>query len=156
LSIYKKHFARAQENASEINIMSVNNEPINRVSVNPIETKDETLKDSAPGSCSNQKQSMSSDSKNIKDKIIDITPCKKAKFLRLERKRNKLLIQGKSQSEIESIIIEKKLQKQQKQQSSIQTFEELFDKIITHKGLKKLEVIQYQSSKLLLILLDVS
>jgi len=144
LSIYAKHFARAQQNASEINIMSVNNELINRTSVNPIETKDQTSKDSASASCSNQKQPMNSDSKNIKDKIINVTPCRKAKFLRLERKRNKLLTQGKSQNEIESILTEKKLQKQQKQQSSIQTFEELFDKVIAHKGLKKLEVIQYQ------------
>jgi len=144
LSIYAKHFARAQKNASKINIISVNNELKNKVSVNLVETKDQISKDSTLASCSNQNQPTNSDTKNIKDKIINVTSCKKAKFLRLERKRNKLLAQGKSQSEIESIITEKKLQKQQKQQSSLQTFEELFDKVIAHKGLKKLKVIQYQ------------
>ncbi|XP_047346528.1 arginyl-tRNA--protein transferase 1 isoform X4 [Vespa velutina] len=59
-------------------------------------------------------------------------PCKKAKFLRIERKQKKLLAQGKSLKEIETAF------KESKQQNYVKTLEELFDEIWT--GTKKLEL----------------
>jgi len=70
---------------------------------------------------------------HVRNEIADAVPCKKAKLLRIERKKNKLLAQGKSQSEIESIMKEKK------QQNCAKTIEELFEEVYT--GLKKLEVM---------------
>lgn len=84
---------------------------------------------------SSQAQLTNANSKNnlhVRNEIVDIVPCKKAKLLRIERKKNKLLAQGKSQSEIESIMRERK------QQNFIKTVEELFEEVYT--GLKKLEV----------------
>lgn len=51
------------------------------------------------------------------------TPCKKAKLLRIERKQNKLLAQGKTQKEIEAIF------KENKQQNHTKSIEELFDEM---------------------------
>lgn len=85
---------------------------------------------------SNQVQLTNANSKNslhVRNEIVDVVPCKKAKLLRIERKKSKLLAQGKSQSEIESIMREKK------QQNCIKIVEELFEEVYT--GLKKLEVI---------------
>jgi len=97
--------------------------------------KTETQKNSTFVSNSSQAQLTNANSKNslhVRNEIVDIVPCKKAKLLRMERKKNKLLAQGKSQSEIESIMRERK------QQNCIKTVEELFEEVYT--GLKKLEV----------------
>ncbi|KAG7198710.1 hypothetical protein KM043_001702 [Ampulex compressa] len=59
-------------------------------------------------------------------------PCKKAKLLRIERKQNKLLAQGKSQSEVEAIF------KENKPQNNVKDIEELFKEM--DGGTKKLEI----------------
>ncbi|KAG7198711.1 hypothetical protein KM043_001702 [Ampulex compressa] len=59
-------------------------------------------------------------------------PCKKAKLLRIERKQNKLLAQGKSQSEVEAIF------KENKPQNNVKDIEELFKEM--DGGTKKLEL----------------
>lgn len=51
------------------------------------------------------------------------TPCMKAKFLRKQRKQNKLMAQGKSQEEIEAIF------KESKQENQVKSLEELFDEV---------------------------
>ncbi|KAL6259837.1 hypothetical protein P5V15_009747 [Pogonomyrmex californicus] len=128
---YPKHKMKAQKDKSQINISSVDDEVSERLSINPEKT--ESQKNST--SSSSQVQPTNSDSKNtlhIRNEIADAVPCKKAKLLRIERKKNKLLAQGKSQSEIESIMKEKK------QQNCVKNIEELFEEIYT--GLKKLEI----------------
>ncbi|XP_018312454.1 arginyl-tRNA--protein transferase 1 isoform X2 [Mycetomoellerius zeteki] len=129
---YSKHLKRAQKNQSQINVSSVDDEVDERLSVNLMKTgsqKNSTV------SNSNQVQLTNANSKNslhVRNEIVDVVPCKKAKLLRIERKKSKLLAQGKSQSEIESIMREKK------QQNCIKIVEELFEEVYT--GLKKLEM----------------
>ncbi|XP_011635910.1 arginyl-tRNA--protein transferase 1 [Pogonomyrmex barbatus] len=128
---YPKHKMKVQKDKSQINVSSVDDEVSERLSINPEKT--ESQKNST--SSSSQVQPTNSDSKNtlhIRNEIADAVPCKKAKLLRIERKKNKLLAQGKSQSEIESIMKEKK------QQNCVKNIEELFEEIYT--GLKKLEL----------------
>jgi len=125
---------KAEKDASQINVSSVDDEIGGKLSINPVKT--ETRKNSATVSNSNQVQLTNSNNKNtlhVRNEIADVVPCKKAKLLRIERKKNKLLAQGKSQSEIESIMREKK------QQNCIKTMEEFFEEVYT--GLKKLEVM---------------
>lgn len=127
---------KAQKDESQINVSSVDDEVGGRLSVNPVKT--EAQKHSKILS-SGQTQPTDSNSKNtlhVRNEIADVIPCKKAKLLRIERKKNKLLAQGKSQNEIESIM------KGKKQQNCIKTMEELFEEVYT--GSKKLEVIQYK------------
>lgn len=129
---------KAQKDESQINVSSVDNEISGRLSVKSVKT--ETQKNSTSVSSSSQAQLTNSNSKNIlhvRSEIADVVPCKKAKFLRIERKKNKLLAQGKSQSEIEHIMKEKKQQNCVKKE-----MEELFEEV--YSGVKKLEVIQHQ------------
>ncbi|KAM0735389.1 Arginyl-tRNA--protein transferase 1 [Formica fusca] len=130
---YAKYLTKAEKNASQINVSSVDDELSGRLSVNLVKSKSQVNSTSA--SRSSQEQMTNSDSKSslhVRNEITNVVPCKKAKILRLERKQNKLLAQGKSQSEIESIM------KERKQQNYIKPLEELFDEVYT--GLKKLEM----------------
>lgn len=127
------------------------------MSIESVKAKSENAATFISASSSNQEQLTNSDKKNtlhVRSEISAV-PCKKAKLLRIERKQNKLLAQGKSQTEIESIMKEKK------QQNYVKSLEELFEEVNT--GLKKLEVILYQqlNSKIIVFflikcLLDVS
>lgn len=127
---------KAEKNASHINVTSVDDELSGRLSVNVVNSKPQTNSTSASSSSQEQINSDRKNSLHVRNEITNVVPCKKAKLLRLERKQNKLLAQGKLQSEIESIM------KERKQQNYIKTLEELFEEVCT--GLKKLEVIQYQ------------
>lgn len=124
---------KAEKNKSQISVSSVDDEVSGRLSINSVKTK--TLKNSTSVSNSDQVQLANCSNKNtlIRNEITDAVPCKKAKLIRIERKKNKLLAQGKSQSEIETIMKEKK------QQNCAKTVEEIFEEVYT--GLKKLEVI---------------
>ncbi|XP_029168996.1 arginyl-tRNA--protein transferase 1 isoform X2 [Nylanderia fulva] len=132
VSNYEKYLEKAEKNASDINVTSIDDEVSGRLSVDLVNSKSQT--NSTSVSRSNQEQ-INSDKKSnmhVRNEITNVVPCKKAKILRLERKQNKLLAQGKSQSEIESIMKEKK------QQNYTKTLEELFEEVYT--GLKKLEM----------------
>lgn len=147
---YAKHHAKAQKNASKINVSSIDDELGGKMTIDPVEASKNTTipKNPTSASSSDQKQLTNLEKKSAphsSNENINTVPRKKAKLLRIERKQNKLLAQGKSQSEIESIMREKK------QQNRTKSLEELFDEVYT--GLKKLEVIrQYRHRKLLLIL----
>ncbi|XP_050450736.1 arginyl-tRNA--protein transferase 1 isoform X5 [Cataglyphis hispanica] len=133
VSNYAKYLTKAEKNASQINVSSVDDELSGKLSVNLIKSKSQINSTSA--SRNSQKQMINSDSRSnlhVRSEITNVVLCKKAKLLRLERKQNKLLAQGKSQSEIESIM------KERKQQNYIKSLEELFDEVYT--GLKKLEL----------------
>ncbi|XP_020290235.1 arginyl-tRNA--protein transferase 1 isoform X1 [Pseudomyrmex gracilis] len=152
---YSKHLAKAQKNASEIHVSSIDDEVNGRLSIDSAKAKPECSKKStsvlsidsvktkpecsktSTSVSSNQEQLNKSSNKNtlqkIRSEITDAVPCKKAKLLRIERKQNKLLAQGKSQSEIESIMKEKK------QQNCVKTVEELFEEVL-QGGVKKLEL----------------
>ncbi|XP_024889146.1 arginyl-tRNA--protein transferase 1 isoform X3 [Temnothorax curvispinosus] len=130
---YPKHLMKAQKDKSQINVSSVDDEVNGRLSINSVKT--ETQKNSTSVSSCGQAQLTNSNSKgtlHVRNEIANAVPCKKAKFLRIERKKNKLVAQGKSQSEIESIMKEKK------RQNSAKSIEELFEEV--HTGLKKLEL----------------
>lgn len=108
------------------------------MAVDPVEASKSTSisKNPTSASTSDQRQLANLEKKSAphsSNENINTVPRKKAKLLRIERKQNKLLAQGKSQSEIESIMKEKK------QQNCAKSLEELFDEVYT--GLKKLEVI---------------
>ncbi|XP_032662763.1 arginyl-tRNA--protein transferase 1 isoform X4 [Odontomachus brunneus] len=133
---YAKHHAKAQKNLSKINVSSMDSEISGRMSIDPIETSKDTSisKISISASSSDQRQLTNAEKKSAShssNENISTVPRKKAKLLRIERKQNKLLAQGKSQSEIESIMREKK------QQNCAKSLEELFDEVYT--GLKKFE-----------------
>lgn len=129
-----------QKNVSKINVSSIDNELNERLSTDPLEASKDSqiLKNATSVSNSGQEQLVNLDAKSSslhsRSEIANAVPRKKAKLLRIERKQKKLLAQGKSQSEIESILKEKK------QQNCAKGLEELFDEVYT--GLKKLEVIQ--------------
>ncbi|XP_032662853.1 arginyl-tRNA--protein transferase 1 isoform X5 [Odontomachus brunneus] len=134
---YAKHHAKAQKNLSKINVSSMDSEISGRMSIDPIETSKDTSisKISISASSSDQRQLTNAEKKSAShssNENISTVPRKKAKLLRIERKQNKLLAQGKSQSEIESIMREKK------QQNCAKSLEELFDEVYT--GLKKFEL----------------
>nr|XP_012218426.1 PREDICTED: arginyl-tRNA--protein transferase 1 isoform X2 [Linepithema humile] len=132
---HAKYLAKAQKNTSEINVLFVDNELGGRLSIDSAKAKSENTKKFTSASNSNQEQLTNSDNKNtlhVRNEITNAVPCKKAKLLRIERKQNKLLAQGKSQTEIESIMKEKK------QQNCVKTLEELFEEVYT--GLRKLEM----------------
>ncbi|XP_032691511.1 arginyl-tRNA--protein transferase 1 isoform X1 [Odontomachus brunneus] len=134
---YAKHHAKAQKNLSKINVSSMDSEISGRMSIDPIETSKDTSisKISISASSSDQRQLTNAEKKSAShssNENISTVPRKKAKLLRIERKQNKLLAQGKSQSEIESIMREKK------QQNCAKSLEELFDEVYT--GLKKFEI----------------
>ncbi|XP_012218425.2 arginyl-tRNA--protein transferase 1 isoform X1 [Linepithema humile] len=132
---HAKYLAKAQKNTSEINVLFVDNELGGRLSIDSAKAKSENTKKFTSASNSNQEQLTNSDNKNtlhVRNEITNVVPCKKAKLLRIERKQNKLLAQGKSQTEIESIMKEKK------QQNCVKTLEELFEEVYT--GLRKLEM----------------
>lgn len=138
---------KAEKNKSQISVSSIDDEVSGRLSINSVKTK--TLKNSTSVSNSDRVQ-LATCNKNIhiRNEIADAVPCKKAKLLRIERKKNKLLAQGKSQSEIETIMKEKK------QQNCAKTMEEIFEEVYT--GLKKLEVIwHYWLNFEIIILLNV-
>ncbi|CAL1682932.1 unnamed protein product [Lasius platythorax] len=132
VSNYAKYLEKAEKNASHINVTSVDDELSGRLSVNVVNSKPQTNSTSASSSSQEQINSDRKNSLHVRNEITNVVPCKKAKLLRLERKQNKLLAQGKLQSEIESIM------KERKQQNYIKTLEELFEEVCT--GLKKLEM----------------
>ncbi|CAL1682933.1 unnamed protein product [Lasius platythorax] len=132
VSNYAKYLEKAEKNASHINVTSVDDELSGRLSVNVVNSKPQTNSTSASSSSQEQINSDRKNSLHVRNEITNVVPCKKAKLLRLERKQNKLLAQGKLQSEIESIM------KERKQQNYIKTLEELFEEVCT--GLKKLEL----------------
>ncbi|KAL0118102.1 hypothetical protein PUN28_009046 [Cardiocondyla obscurior] len=129
---YPKHLMKAQKDKSQINVSSIDDEVSSRLLINS--AKAEVPQKTISVSNNDQAQLTNSNSKNInvRNEIADVVPCKKAKLLRIERKKSKLLAQGKSESEIESIMKEKK------QQNCAKTIEELFEEVYT--GLKKLEI----------------
>lgn len=133
---YEKHLAKAQKE-SEIHVSSIDDEVSGRLSIDSVKAKPLECSKTSTSVSTNQEQ-QNKPSKNtlqkIRSKITDAVPCKKAKLLRIERKQNKLLAQGKSQSEIESIM------KGKKQQNCMKTLEELFEEVL-QGGVKKLEVI---------------
>ncbi|XP_036147593.1 arginyl-tRNA--protein transferase 1 isoform X3 [Monomorium pharaonis] len=130
---YPKHLTKVQKDKSQIDVSSFDDEVGGRLSINSVKT--ETQKNLTSALSSDQVQLTNSNSKNtlhVRSEITDVVPCKKAKLLRIERKKNKLLAQGKSQSEIELIMKEKKQNYIKKE------MEELFEEVYT--GVKKLEL----------------
>ncbi|XP_011876561.1 PREDICTED: arginyl-tRNA--protein transferase 1 isoform X2 [Vollenhovia emeryi] len=131
---YPKHLMKAQKDKSQMNVSSVDDEVGGRLSVNPVKPE-KSQKNCTSVSSGGPAQLSNSSNKNalhVRSEVADTVPCKKAKLLRIERKKNKLLAQGKSQSEIESIMKEKK------QQNCAKPMEELFEEVYT--GLKRLEL----------------
>ncbi|XP_072761278.1 arginyl-tRNA--protein transferase 1 isoform X3 [Anoplolepis gracilipes] len=132
VSNYSKYLAKAEKNASQINVSSVDDELSGRLSVNLVKSKPQINSTSTSRSKEQMTKSDGKSSLHARSEITNVVPCKKAKLLRLERKQNKLLALGKSQSEIESIM------KDRKQQNHTKTLEELFEEVST--GSRKLEM----------------
>ncbi|XP_043466754.1 arginyl-tRNA--protein transferase 1 [Leptopilina heterotoma] len=93
----------------------------------------------------------SSGSKLLADKDVkanktklEHNPQKKAKILRLERKQNKLLSQGKSTSEIQTILSESK-----QQQNSSKTLEQFFSELNSEMNKLELKLIRVMSDEFL-------
>ncbi|XP_035740076.1 arginyl-tRNA--protein transferase 1-like isoform X3 [Vespa mandarinia] len=139
--IPNKHAILAQKNISKLNVSSIDNEPneilnpkVLNYSKNFCNLKNELHSDSS-ASIQNPEENISValETSTIQEgNNSSSIPCKKAKFLRIERKQKKLLAQGKSLKEIETAF------KESKQQNYVKTLEELFDEIWT--GTKKLEI----------------
>lgn len=68
-------------------------------------------------------------------------PCMKAKLLRKQRKRNKLLAQGKSEEEVNAIFDE------YKQENRAKTFEELFDQVYEGNNRLKMKLVRTMSDE---------
>lgn len=132
---FSKYAERAEKNAPKMQVTSVSEELSNRLDTNVNNIKS-SVSDSASTSTSIKRQldesvenspsqSMELSSKESSRSTFDPNraPQKKAKLLRLERKQNKLLAQGKTQEEIESII------SKNKPQSTEKTLEDYFKEI---------------------------
>lgn len=142
---YAEHCSRAEKNESEMTVTSVEAGPDSRLRITS-ETKlssenrnagkkredirsleKSTKINNAPSSSSNEP------AKPIHKAGLDPnrTPPKKAKLMRAERKQKKLLAQGKTAEEIESLLRTNK-------QNVAKSVEDLFNEI--HGGVHKLEV----------------
>lgn len=98
------------------------------------------LKDNIPSSSSSEQLLAAKDIKSNKNKFVSCknTQQKKAKILRLEKKQNKLLAQGKTNTEIEAILSQPK-----QQQNCDKNLEQFFNEL--NSEMNKLEVQYYMS-----------
>ena len=138
---------KADANALKMNVTSVSSEVNERLEGTESSRDFCDIESRSKESIPNQSVVTSSKSENLltvkdttpqKKQFTGIDPnkrpLKKAKLMRLERKQNKLLSQGKSVTEIEVLLKERK-----QQQGSNKTLEELFSEIDSESN--KLEVI---------------
>ncbi|XP_076669911.1 arginyltransferase 1 isoform X1 [Andrena cerasifolii] len=140
---YSKHLQRAEEAASEMDVKLVNDE-INRKS-QPAPVKEEK-KDSGPEPQQKRSDGVPcalSDNHDVASRSMQSLeadpsriPCKKAKLLRIERKQNKLLAQGKTREEVEAIF------RTNKQQNEAKSLEDLFDEIQNGTSRLKLKLVR--------------
>ena len=124
-----KYLERAEKNASKMQITSVSEELSDRLGSNLSNTisSTSTSKQSGENIESSLSQPMDVLSKKKESKRANFDPSrapqKKAKLLRIERKQNKLLAQGKTQEEIDAIM------KKNKQKNTEKTLEDFFNEI---------------------------
>lgn len=134
---YEEHRLRAEENVAEMKVKSVEGEIEKRLGIS--QNKESS---SQPRQNSSSKE-MDAESlvkkSNAGEKMTGQKPLqdpnrpppKKAKLMRVERKKKKLLAQGKSPEEIDTMFKSNK-------QNVVKSVEDLFNEI--HGGVKKLEV----------------
>ncbi|XP_066584197.1 arginyl-tRNA--protein transferase 1-like isoform X3 [Prorops nasuta] len=142
VKIYNKHFERAEKDASKINTNSIDRE----LSSTTILKTDKSSKSVLSASTSteltrsvhSQGDSMRTDEKVVLPKKPG---CRKRKFLRLERKRNKLLAQGKSTKEVETIL------KESKNPNTTKTLEELFEEVFQGEQKLKMKLVRLNSEE---------
>ncbi|XP_076647873.1 arginyltransferase 1 isoform X1 [Halictus rubicundus] len=138
------HFSRSgkhlEEDTPEIKVKAVDDEIIARLQ--PTNSEKGAISDlgtqqKQPESiprAANQNENCQAASRSLESVEMNPTrgPCKKAKLLRIERKQNKLLAQGKTQAEIDAMF------KKDKQQNQGKSLEELFDEMLS--GTNRLEL----------------
>ncbi|XP_076647874.1 arginyltransferase 1 isoform X2 [Halictus rubicundus] len=138
------HFSRSgkhlEEDTPEIKVKAVDDEIIARLQ--PTNSEKGAISDlgtqqKQPESiprAANQNENCQAASRSLESVEMNPTrgPCKKAKLLRIERKQNKLLAQGKTQAEIDAMF------KKDKQQNQGKSLEELFDEMLS--GTNRLEI----------------
>ncbi|XP_031849457.1 arginyltransferase 1 isoform X2 [Nomia melanderi] len=90
----------------------------------------------------NEKSQATSRSLESVEMIPSRIPCKKAKLLRIERKQNKLLAQGKTQAEIDAMF-----KTENKQQNQGKSIEELFDEMLMGTDRLKINLIRVKSDE---------
>ncbi|XP_012154419.1 arginyltransferase 1 isoform X3 [Megachile rotundata] len=135
-----KHFLKAQENVSDMNVKFVNDEVNMRLhpDVSSKENKANDLKvpqkssENIPVASSHNNETDSTSHNSQSAKTATRPPCMKAKMLRKQRKQNKLLAQGKSPEEVEAIF------NANKQDNNAKSLEKLFDEVCN--GTSRLEL----------------
>lgn len=139
---YEKYEMEADANTSKMNITSVSCD-VNKkllageINQNSFKVESKELEESIASSSSNDHlltvKCIKSNKNNIEDTYSKKNCQKKAKLLRLERKQNKLLAQGKSNSEIEALLSERK-----QHQNCSKSLEDFFSELSSE--MNKLEV----------------
>ncbi|XP_058791844.1 arginyl-tRNA--protein transferase 1 isoform X3 [Phymastichus coffea] len=150
---FSKYAERAEKNAPKMQVTSVSEELSSRLGTNLNNTKS-TSSDSA--STSTKKQLVeSADNSPIQSMEIsnnesscstfdpNRAPQKKAKLLRLERKQKKLLAQGKTQGEVDSLLSKTKPQNTEK------TLEDYFKEISECSNKLEIKLIRVLSDEFL-------
>nr|XP_034176412.1 arginyl-tRNA--protein transferase 1 isoform X1 [Osmia lignaria] len=142
---HSKHFLKAQESASDMNVKFVNDEVNARLQP--------TILDKEKKACDSETQQKVSESipvtsshKNESDgtsqslKSVEMNaarpPCMKAKALRKQRKQNKLLAQGKTQEEIDAMF------KENKQENHTKSLEKLFEEMCNGTNRLQLKLVR--------------
>ena len=122
---YPEFSKRTEQNVSKMQVNSVSDEVISRLHPGNSGTKTNSEQQSSKSVKCNPNQAMETLSTQSPKFHFDPSraPQKKAKQIRMERKQNKLLAQGKTQEEINAMFQKKKLQNTGK------TLEDFFEEI---------------------------
>ncbi|XP_011497472.1 PREDICTED: arginyl-tRNA--protein transferase 1 isoform X3 [Ceratosolen solmsi marchali] len=124
---YSKYVESTEKNALKMQVTSVSEELGNRLgsSISNNESRTGTSNQSNENFANLSKQPMETTTTEATRRNFDPTkePQKKAKLLRIERKQNKLLAQGKTEEEIKNIM------NKNKSQNTGKTLEDLFTEI---------------------------
>ena len=125
ISDFCKYAEKTEKQALKMQVTSVSEELRSRLSSDVIDIKTSTSKHLSESDTSVVNQPMESTPKESVGTNFDPSqaPQKKAKLLRIERKQNKLLAQGKTMEEINALM------KKNKPQNTEKTLEDYFSEI---------------------------
>lgn len=140
---HDKQFLKASKNISDMNVKFIDDDINARLQPNTLDKGkkkcDLNIKQNSESTpvISNLEDDSHNSSQSLESGMNPPqTPCMKAKFLRKQRKQNKLMAQGKSQEEIEAIF------KESKQENQVKSLEELFDEVYNENNRLQLKLVR--------------
>ncbi|XP_011497471.1 PREDICTED: arginyl-tRNA--protein transferase 1 isoform X2 [Ceratosolen solmsi marchali] len=142
---YSKYVESTEKNALKMQVTSVSEELGNRLgsSISNNESRTGTSNQSNENFANLSKQPMETTTTEATRRNFDPTkePQKKAKLLRIERKQNKLLAQGKTEEEIKNIM------NKNKSQNTGKTLEDLFTEINNCSNKLEMRLVRVMSDE---------